>query len=41
MIGTIQNYGIVVGIVSAVVFICLYVMNTKLQKCKSENWMEK
>ena len=41
LIGTIQNYGIVVGIVSAVVFICLYVMNTKLQKCKSENRMEK
>lgn len=39
--GTIQNYGIVVGIVSAVVFICLYVMNTKLQKCKSENRMKK
>ena len=39
--GTIQNYGIVVGIVSAVVFICLYVMNTKLQKCKSENRIKK
>lgn len=41
LIGTIQNYGIVVGIVSAVVFICLYIINTKLQKCKSENWMKK
>lgn len=41
LIGTIQNYGIVVGVVSAVVFICLYVMNTKLQKCKSENRMKK